>query len=970
MMKAVSAKFKQHKDARNVLLQTGDASLVAQSRGDSCWFAGKNGNGPNKLGKILMLVRDKLLRKGYTVDMEEEEEEESEAEESEEEVKGKKKKGSLKAKKKEKEQKEKKKRKKEQQRLKRKRNSGLEKTTVRGDLCKAEYASSGRSKCRVCMDAIPKDEIRLAKLAFSRKFGLLPEWHHVDCFFLRHELPVEEASAIREMDKLRWNDQQMLLKRITDEVSGSAENKKEQDDSPVSTKKRRTSSSSQMEKREDQPSNLQENVDKEEKKKEKEEETDHDKGKDKEKEEAEEEEVSTEQVALDQEVQIQNEKWWYIKDNLRRHCKKKEIQELLALNNQPTTGSLQRLLDRCAEGMLFGALPKCTLCGNGDLYTTNNKNGAREFRCNGHLSAWSKCTWRGFEVERLDWIMPEESRVAFLRDFRFDRRKQILRQGKEPSQGEESQESPSDALTPTKRKRSERTTMPRKRTKKVMIKGNSAVDPESGLHENGHIYEEDGTSYNAVLNMADISLGLNFYYKLQLIETDDKKEWYLWRKWGKLGTFVGGKKITPCESLEDAKEKFETAFEEKTHNSWDNRRPDLFVKKPGKYHVVDVNYSLDGLSDEEGEGSEEDPTLTEEEKQLLEDSRLKDLMQLIFNIEAMEDTLAEMEIDTQKMPLGRLSKATILAGYQVLSQIHDILQDKGNCSTGLDKQTQLIDCTNQFYTVIPHSFGRKTKPVVIDSEYLLKQKIKMLDALSDMEVAVRLLKQNKNETIPSYYKRLNTRIVPVDDEQELDLVRTYIRHTHAPTHSNYELELLDLYRIEREGEQEQYDEFCKDIDNKMLLWHGSRLTNFVGILSQGLRIAPPEAPVTGYMFGKGVYFADMVSKSANYCRATEEQNVGLAILAEVALGNMYERSHAEYMESPPAGFHSTKGIGQTRPDPHQSITLQSGVVVPIGTPSSPSSSSSYSSLLYNEYIVYDVRQVHIKYLCKLKFHYH
>ena len=33
----------------------------------------------------------------------------------------------------------------------------------------------------------------------------------------------------------------------------------------------------------------------------------------------------------------------------------------------------------------------------------------------------------------------------------------------------------------------------------------------------------------------------------------------------------------------------------------------------------------------------------------------------------------------------------------------------------------------------------------------------------------------------------------------------------------------------------------------MLLWHGSRLSNWVGILSQGLRIAPPEAPVTGYM---------------------------------------------------------------------------------------------------------------------------
>ena len=34
---------------------------------------------------------------------------------------------------------------------------------------------------------------------------------------------------------------------------------------------------------------------------------------------------------------------------------------------------------------------------------------------------------------------------------------------------------------------------------------------------------------------------------------------------------------------------------------------------------------------------------------------------------------------------------------------------------------------------------------------------------------------------------------------------------------------------------------------RQLLWHGSRLSNWVGILSQGLRIAPPEAPVTGYM---------------------------------------------------------------------------------------------------------------------------
>jgi hypothetical protein len=61
-----------------------------------------------------------------------------------------------------------------------------------------------------------------------------------------------------------------------------------------------------------------------------------------------------------------------------------------------------------------------------------------------------------------------------------------------------------------------------------------------------------------------------------------------------------------------------------------------------------------------------------------------------------------------------------------------------------------------------------------------------------------------------------------------------------------------------------------------------------------LRIAPPEAPVTGYMFGKGVYFADMVSKSANYCYAPQSDNVGLMLLCKVACGNFNPKYQADY----------------------------------------------------------------------------
>jgi hypothetical protein len=62
----------------------------------------------------------------------------------------------------------------------------------------------------------------------------------------------------------------------------------------------------------------------------------------------------------------------------------------------------------------------------------------------------------------------------------------------------------------------------------------------------------------------------------------------------------------------------------------------------------------------------------------------------------------------------------------------------------------------------------------------------------------------------------------------------------------------------------------RHIRPRKLLWHGSRICNYVGILNQGLRIAPPEAPSSGYLFGKGIYFADRIQKSAPYCQPTRE----------------------------------------------------------------------------------------------------
>ncbi|KAG8140727.1 putative Poly [ADP-ribose] polymerase protein [Naja naja] len=107
------------------------------------------------------------------------------------------------------------------------------------------------------------------------------------------------------------------------------------------------------------------------------------------------------------------------------------------------------------------------------------------------------------------------------------------------------------------------------------------------------------------------------------------------------------------------------------------------------------------------------------------------------------------------------------------------------------------------------------------------------------------------------------------------------------------------------------------------------------ILSQGLRVAPPEAPVTGYM---------------------------------VALGECNELLEA----NPEAKKllirkHSTKGLGKLAPA--GCISLH-GATVPMG-PAKPTGvvNPNGYTLNYNEFVVYDPRQVRMKYLLKVRFNF-
>lgn len=138
----------------------------------------------------------------------------------------------------------------------------------------------------------------------------------------------------------------------------------------------------------------------------------------------------------------------------------------------------------------------------------------------------------------------------------------------------------------------------------------------------------------------------------------------------------------------------------------------------------------------------------------------------------------------------------------------------------------------------------------------------MLDTLTDMEVANTIMKTSGDkdgdaESVNLLDKRFQDlgmeEMTPLDHKSsEYKALSEYLIKSSGTSHG-IRFRLEDIFRIERVGEADRFtkSEFAKlKKKDKRLLWHGSRTTNYGGILSQGLRIAPPEAPLNGYAFGK------------------------------------------------------------------------------------------------------------------------
>ncbi|KAI0668738.1 poly polymerase catalytic domain-containing protein [Trametes maxima] len=511
----------------------------------------------------------------------------------------------------------------------------------------------------------------------------------------------------------------------------------------------------------------------------------------------------------------------------------------------------------------------------------------------------------------------------------------------------------------------------------VVKRGAAPVDAMSGLVDTHSVLVTPEGVWDAMLNQTDLGKNANKFYVLQLLHPiGNSGNCVLFTRWGRVGENGQSQKKGPWPPGVAVSE-FKKQFKAKAGVDWE-ARVGMAPKKERSYDDEDDSVDANGDS---GSGKRGESSNQEDEK--IPDSTLSSeiqtLCRLIFNSSLLDAHLSSMNYDANKLPLGKLAKSTILNGFAALKTLSEVIaQPDGDSAKSFGGFRPAVqELTGRYYSIIPHVFGRE-RPIVIDNIDRLKKELELVDALGDMEVASKLIASSIPKDadgrpvnpLDAHFRSLQlSKMDPVaHSSAEFTALQAYTRDTHGATHRHYGVEVLHAFRVERESETEAWTKAGfggLPGGDRMLLWHGSRTTNFAGILKQGLRIAPPE----GYMFGKGVYFAD----SANYCHAYLSDNTGLLLLCEVAARPFYEQHQANYNadeDCKKAGAKATKGLGRSQPAQWQDAgdALNHPELRGCHMPKGPAADVSDAKihLQYNEYIVYDASQIRLRYLLMVK----
>lgn len=333
--------------------------------------------------------------------------------------------------------------------------------------------------------------------------------------------------------------------------------------------------------------------------------------------------------------------------------------------------------------------------------------------------------------------------------------------------------------------------------------------PLAGTHR---VYiDEDGMIYDAALNQTNAGQNNNKFYRVQVL-VSGAGDYRTWTRWGRVGEYGKGTTLGDG-SLKVAMVAFEKKFKEKAGVIWSNRfDAPTGSRQKGYYTFIERKYEDDSDDDDaeclpvassSGTSKNEGNDSPVKRADSALPKSVQRLMELIFNQQYFADTMMELDYDANKLPLGKLSKRTLEKGFDILKDLGELLMDPyvADNKHNMTWNDAIAACSNAFFTVIPHAFGR-SRPPTISSDEKLKKEITLMESLSDMQIASTIMNDTGGDAAVNALDRQFAglglqEMTPLDNNSnEFKLLQQYLIKSHGHTHHlSFKVPLYPLQSI-------------------------------------------------------------------------------------------------------------------------------------------------------------------------------
>ena len=363
-------------------------------------------------------------------------------------------------------------------------------------------------------------------------------------------------------------------------------------------------------------------------------------------------------------------------------------------------------------------------------------------------------------------------------------------------------------------------------------------------------------------------------------------------------------------------------------------------------------YSVSEISLENKESSIKNPNLLELAMSQIEhsDEKVKELIQRlvdknIHNITSATKITFNKDSNLFTTPLGPVTNEGLKKAKEILGKIAKELVKKDKTLKAQDDlldSKSFIEFNELYFKIIPTKISnlREKHRYMLTTQDRINEQFNICETL---EQTIELMKVKPAADTTSKEKKeevFKVKIKLVEDKETIKRINEKFESTKNNQHgrSVTSLKIENIYELELGTEKE---DLKTELGNVWELWHGTRVVNLLSILKSGL-LMPKETPgqTTGAMFSTGLYFSDQSTKSLNYCDGmywnnSSKQDKVYMFMAEVAMGN-YQVPKGPTSKKPDSGFDSYFA------------------------------KANVSGVRNNEMIIFDKKQVRLKYLLEIK----